>query len=126
LPKCEGFSTSLKNPSLLEELKVKQTIIARLREQLEHKIKQVLQLKLQIKQEREVNYQKRASEKYREDLVSLKHDYNVLVVKNARLTMELKTVRSETEAAHLKLVKAKNYCKDFKIEIKELRDVLNS
>jgi hypothetical protein len=27
---------------LLEELKVKQTIIARLREQLEHKIKQVL------------------------------------------------------------------------------------
>ena len=56
LPKCDGFSTSLKNPSLLEELKVKQTIIARLREQLEHKIKQVLQLKLQIKQEREVNY----------------------------------------------------------------------
>lgn len=52
LPRCEGFSTSLKNPSLLEELKVKQTIIARLREQLEHKIKQVLQLKLQIKQER--------------------------------------------------------------------------
>ena len=58
--------------------------------------------------------------------MSLKHDYNVLVVKNARLTMELKTVRSETEAAHLKLVKVKNYCKDFKIEIKELRDVLNS
>ena len=58
--------------------------------------------------------------------MSLKHDYNVLVVKNARLTMELKTVRSETEAAHLKLVKAKNYCKDLKIEIKELRDVLNS
>jgi hypothetical protein len=56
LPKCEGFSTSLKNPSLVEELKVKQTIIARLREQLEHKIKQVLQLKLQIKQERELNY----------------------------------------------------------------------
>ena len=56
----------------------------------------------------------------------MKHDYNVLVVKNARLTMELKTVRSETEAAHLKLVKAKNYCKDLKIEIKELRDVLNS
>jgi hypothetical protein len=40
----------------MEELKVKQTIIARLREQLEHKIKQVLQLKLQIKQERELNY----------------------------------------------------------------------
>ena len=56
LPRCEGFSTSLKNPSLLEELKVKQTIIARLREQLEHKIKQVLQLKLQIRQERELNY----------------------------------------------------------------------
>jgi hypothetical protein len=40
--------------------------------------------------------------------------------------MELKNVRLETEDAHLKLVKARNYCKDLKIEIKELRDVLNS
>ena len=56
----------------------------------------------------------------------MKHEYNVLVVKNTRLTLELKNVKHESEDAHLKLVKAKNYCKELKSEIKELRSVMSS
>lgn len=63
---------------------MKDTVISRLRLQLEHKIKQVLQLKQEIKDLRGKEFHKKVQDKSRDELLMLKHEYNVLVVQNAK------------------------------------------
>jgi hypothetical protein len=46
---CNKFTVPLKNTTAMDELKVKNAMINRLREQLEHKMKKIMELKQMIR-----------------------------------------------------------------------------
>lgn len=88
----------LKQTTALDELKVKTAMINRLREQLEHKLKKILLLKEELRAEREDTLKTASIKKIQESLVKMEHDYNASVVRNNKITLEnreLKTLNEE-------------------------------
>jgi hypothetical protein len=46
---------------------------------------------------REKDFQKKLQDKYKDELEVLRHEYNVLVVKHSKQTLEIKNLKAELE-----------------------------
>lgn len=119
-----SFQVPIKQSSHNEEIKVKNAIIARLREQLEHKMKKILELKNLLRQEKDAQHQHTKSNQYKEALIKLEREMNVVAIKNAQLSLEAKQMRKESDEVNLQMVKVKNLCRELQKENEEMRKVL--
>lgn len=108
----KDFTVPLKQTSALDELKVKTAMINRLREQLEHKLKKILLLKEELRAEREDTLKTASIKKIQESLVKMEHDYNASVVRNNKITLENRELKTLNEEMQKESGKLKNYLKE--------------
>ena len=80
---CNG-SQQYQQVALKEELKTKNALLGHLREKLEHKIQKIIDLKNQLKKERDAEAQKRKHQQYKESIGKLEKEFNVQVIKSTK------------------------------------------
>lgn len=72
---CNG-NQLFQQKHLKDEIKDKNAIIKRMREQLEHKMKKIIELKYQLKRERDKDFKVRQHLMFKDSIVKLEKDYN--------------------------------------------------
>eukprot|EP00347_Sterkiella_histriomuscorum_P009617 403340524 len=120
---CNG-NLLFQHKHLKEEIKDKNSIINRIREQLEYKMKKIVELKYQLKKERDKEHKKRQHYMYKDSIVKLEKDYNLLVIKNTKTQLDLQNEKEENENMRLELNKQKEMIKEYQADLKELRKCL--
>ena len=89
-------------------------------------MKQILELKNQIRQEKDESHQKAKQIQYKNALIQLEKEFNMVVIRNTKLTLEMKDIKREGEILSIELIKVKNQSKESQKEVLELRSVLDS
>lgn len=108
----KDFTVPLKQTTALDELKVKTAMINRLREQLEHKLKKILVLKEELRVEREETMKTASIKKMQESLIKMEHEYNASVVRNNRLSLEIREIKGQCEEMQRETGRLRNYLRE--------------
>ena len=123
-PDKPPFTVPAKSESHHDDLKVKIAIIARQREQLEHMMKQNLELKQQLRNKDDERFQAGQTAQYKEALVKLEREHNEVVKRCHQLQIENGMIKTENEKAVLERARIANAFKEVEKDKLEMRRVL--